>query len=179
MKRRTILQVGAATTLLLGLASAGMAWHQQAMTSEGRLTDRGRELFASVAAAVLQGLLPSEPTARQTALDGHLQRLEATIAGFPPAIRAEIVELAALLAHPAGRLGLAGLSKDWADAATTDIQAMLQSLRESRLALRQQVYHALRDLTNAAYLADRSTWELVDYPGPVPVGVGTSEAARA
>jgi hypothetical protein len=33
------------------------------------------------------------------------------------------------------------------------------------MALRQQVFHALRDLTNAAYFADASTWAAIGYPG--------------
>lgn len=173
------MRVGAATALLMGLAGAGIALHRQALTQDGRLTDSGRKLFASVAAAVLDGLLPSDPLARRAALDAHLQRLEATIGGFPPAIRAEIVELATLLAHPAGRLGLAGLSDDWAAAKTADVQAMLQSLRVSRLALRQQVYHALRDLTNGAYFADPTTWAAIGYPGPNQIDSAPTEAVRA
>ena len=35
-----------------------------------------------------------------------------------------------------------------------------------RLALRQQAYHALRDLTNAAHYADPQIWALMGYPGP-------------
>ena len=34
------------------------------------------------------------------------------------------------------------------------------------LALRQQAYHALRELTNAAYYADASAWRTLGYPGP-------------
>ena len=178
MKRRTVLRVGAATALVLGLAGAGVAWHRPALTSDGRLTSSGRQLFTSIAAAVLDGLLPDAPSARRAALDAYLQRLEATIAGFPPAVRAEIVELAALLAHPAGRFALAGLSVDWADAEIADVQAMLQSLRESRLGLRQQIYHALRDLTNGAYFADSATWAAIGYPGPADVRGAAPEAER-
>ena len=39
-------------------------------------------------------------------------------------------------------------------------------MRESSLALRQQAFHALRDITNASYFADRSTWAAIGYPGP-------------
>ena len=34
---------------------------------------------------------------------------------------------------------------------------------------RQQVYHALRDLTNAAWFADAGTWGLLGYPGPTTI----------
>ncbi len=43
----------------------------------------------------------------------------------------------------------------------------LQSMRQSSLALRQQAFHALRDITNAAYFAHASTWSAIGYPGPL------------
>jgi hypothetical protein len=46
------------------------------------------------------------------------------------------------------------------------VQAALQSMRSSTLIVRRQAYSALRDLTHAAYFADRSTWPLMGYPGP-------------
>jgi hypothetical protein len=46
------------------------------------------------------------------------------------------------------------------------VQSALQAMRSSRLELRQQAYHALRDLTNAAYFADAATWAALGYPGP-------------
>jgi hypothetical protein len=39
-------------------------------------------------------------------------------------------------------------------------------MRVSSLALKQQAYQALRDLTNAAYYADPSAWNVLGYPGP-------------
>ena len=74
-----------------------------------------------------------------------------------------------LLALPPGRLALAGLSTDWARADVVQIQAALQAMRSSRLALRQQGYHALRDLTHAAYFADSVTWAQLGYPGPTKI----------
>ena len=47
-----------------------------------------------------------------------------------------------------------------------DVQRSLQDMRTSSLALRQQSYHALRDLTNAAFYADPSAWPLLGYSGP-------------
>jgi hypothetical protein len=39
-------------------------------------------------------------------------------------------------------------------------------MRTSTLVLRQQAYHALRDLTNAAFYADAAAWAPMGYPGP-------------
>ena len=78
-----------------------------------------------------------------------MQRLENTLAGLPLATQAELSQLLALLGSTVGRLGLAGLHSDWPEASVTDLQEALQGMRTSGLAMRQQVYHALRDLTNA------------------------------
>ena len=39
-------------------------------------------------------------------------------------------------------------------------------MRTASLTLPQQAYHALRDLTNAAYFADAASWSQLGYPGP-------------
>ena len=48
-------------------------------------------------------------------------------------------------------------------------------MRLSTLALRQQAFHAMRDLINAAWFADPSTWAAIGYPGPraVPAASAT------
>jgi len=134
-----------------------------------RLTAAGQDVFLAVARAVLDGTLPEDQVLRDAALQAHLQRVDATLAGLPPALQSEVGELLTLLAHPAGRVGLAGLTADWVSASTADVQTMLQALRGSNLGLRQQIYHALRDLTNASYFAAPETWSAMGYPGPPAV----------
>lgn len=85
---------------------------------------------------------------------------------MPAHTQREVADLLALLALPPLRTTLAGVSKPWEQAAVADVQAALQSMRQSSLLLRRQVYNALRDLTHAAYFADASTWPLLRYPGP-------------
>ena len=75
----------------------------------------------------------------------------------------------ALLAIPPGRVALAGLRAEWDDASVADIQRALQDMRSSAFDLRQQAYHALRDLTNAAFYSNAAAWPLLGYPGPSPV----------
>ena len=48
----------------------------------------GREVFAAIARAVLDGLLPADAAARGAAIEAHLGRLDDTIAGLPPALQA-------------------------------------------------------------------------------------------
>jgi hypothetical protein len=168
MKRRTLLLVGAGAGAVLALAGGTLALLKPGL-QQGRLSSGGREMFAAVARGVLADLLPAEPGARALALQAHLQRLDDTIAGLPPALQSEINELVTLLASAPGRLALAGLRPGWPQASEAELQDMMQVLRFSSLQLRQQLYHALRNLTNGAYFADASTWQAIGYPGPNPV----------
>lgn len=165
MQRRHLLQVGALGALLLGVTGAGLALLRPGVR-DGRFTAEARLVFAAVAAAVLDGLLPREPEPLAAALQAHLARLDATLVGMPPALQAEVAELATLLATAPTRLALTGLGDAWHEAPLADVQAMLQHMRLSSVALRQQVYHALRDLTNAAYFAGPAAWPGIGYPGP-------------
>lgn len=132
----------------------------------GRLTPAGRSVFAAVARAVLDGSLPADSKALPAVLSSHLDRVSDAVSTFPASTRAEISQLLALLAAPPGRVALAGLNQDWDHANIADIQRALQSMRTSTLDLRQQAYHALRDLTNAAFYANPDVWPLLGYPGP-------------
>lgn len=168
MRRRTLLKIGLAGGALLAVAGAGLALVQPARR-EGRLTESGRALFTALAPAVLAGLLPAEAAARQQAVQALLPRVEAAIEGMPPAMQAEVDELLTIAASGPGRWALVGLSSPWATAGSDEIQAALRGMRDSSLALRQQAYHGLRDLTNGSYFAGEATWAVLGYPGPRPV----------
>ena len=165
MQRRSLLKLGIGTAALLAVAGGGLALLRPGI-DKGRLAPAGREVFTAVARAVLEGALPMDVSARTVALQGQLERLDDTIAGFPLATQAELSQLLALLGSTAGRVGLAGLRTDWPDANVAELQQALQDMRTSSIALRQQAYHALRDLTNAAYFADASAWATMGYSGP-------------
>ncbi len=168
MQRRTLLRLGLGTATLLAVVGGGVAWLRPGL-SNGHLTPAGQSVFRAVARAVLDGSLPADEAARGTALTSHLSRVDDAVAAFPAATQAELSQLLALLAAPPGRLALAGLSTAWEQATVTDIQQALQGMRTSGLDLRQQAYHALRDLTNAAFYADTQAWPLLGYPGPTAV----------
>jgi len=168
MKRRTLIKVGLVTGTVLVVAAGSLALIQPARR-DGKLTERGRAVFAAAAAGVLDTWLPAEPEARRRAVDAHLSRVEATLAGLPPALQAEVDELFTVLGSAAGRLALTGLRSDWAVATQAELTVALQGMRESSLAVRQQAFHAMRDLTNSSYLADASTWGAIGYPGQRPV----------
>lgn len=168
MHRRTWLKLGLASAAGLALAGGGLALLRPAM-ARGRLLAGGQAVFRAVGAAVLDGGLPVEATAREVALRGLLARLDDTLAALAPATQVELAQLLALLASAPGRLALAGLAPDWGAASVAQVQAALQDMRTSRIALRQQAYFALRDLSAAAYFSDRSTWGQLGYPGPMDI----------
>jgi hypothetical protein len=168
MQRRTLLQLGIGGAAVLALAGGGLALLQPGVR-DGHLTPAARSLFAAVARGVLDGALPTDAKARDAAIAAHLDRLDATVAGFPSAVRGELSDLVALLSAAPGRLAVAGLGSAWPKASVIELQAALQQMRNSSIALRQQAYHALRDLTYAAYYADSATWSQLGYPGPTAI----------
>jgi hypothetical protein len=168
MQRRTLLKIGTASGLMLAAGAAvvvSLDPHRQA----GRLTPAGRALWSAVARGVLGPLVPTAEADAAAALDAHLQRLQAALLGMPASVQAEVDELGTLLISSAGRRWLAGLATPWAQASAGDVEAALRALRQSPLALRQQVYQALRELTNAAYFADAAVWRAFGYSGQTPV----------
>lgn len=166
VQRRTLLKLGLASGATLALAGGGAAWFYAPAWREGALTHAGRSVLGAVARAVLEGSLPTEAGSQRAALASHLNRMDATLRALPTFTQRDVGDLFSLLSLPLGRLALAGLSSDWPAADVPQIQAALQSMRSSRLALRRQAYHALRDLTHAAYFADSATWMQLGYPGP-------------
>lgn len=165
MQRRTLLTVGIVTGALLAVAGGTVALLSPGRR-DGKLTEAGRTMFAAVARAVLGPLLPQGATVQAQMLQAHLDRVQATIGGMPPAMQAELDELVTIVSSAPGRLALVGLGANWAIATDAQVTAALQGMRASTLALRQQAFHALRDITNASYFADPATWAAIGYPGP-------------
>lgn len=168
MQRRTLLKLGAASAAVL-LVAGGTAALLQPGLAGGSLSASGREVFSAVGRAVLDKTLPADEGARQIALNGLLSRIDVLVLSLPPHAQAELSQLLALLASGAGRRTLAGLARAWPEASVAEIQQALQDMRLSRLALRQQAYAALHDITAGAYFSDPSSWPLLGYPGPLKI----------
>lgn len=165
MQRRTLIKVGVAAGALLAVAAGTLALLQPARV-EGHLTAPTQTLMASLARSVLGTLWPADPAREAEALSGLVGRFEATVAGLSPGQQAEVDELLTIAASAPGRLALFGLASPWGQARPEQVTSSLQSMRLSRLAIRQQAFHALRGLINAAWFADASTWAAIGYPGP-------------
>ena len=99
---------------------------------------------------MLDKTLPDEEGARQIALNGLLNRIDTLVMGLPTHAQAELSQLLSLLASAGGQRALASLSQPWAEASVDQIQKALQGTRLSSLALRQQAYAALHDISAGA-----------------------------
>jgi hypothetical protein len=159
MQRRRLLKLGVGAAVVIGVAGAGVALIKPGLV-DGKLGPGARELMSSVARAVLGDMLPPDGVAAQ------LERLDATIAAFPAATRKELSDALGLLGTAAGRFALVGLSKPWAEAPLADVQQALDAMRLSTSNIRQQVYHALRDLNSIAFFTAPAGWAAAGYPGP-------------
>lgn len=168
MQRRSFLTLGLASAAVLAVGGGALAWVQPGLR-DARLSDAGREVFAAVGRAMLDGALPAPEGARNAALAGLLERIDSLVAALPGHAQAELSQLLAVLATAPGRRILAGLDAPWPSASVSDLQGALQSMRVSSLALRVQAYQALHDIVNGAYFSDAGTWGLLGYPGPTQI----------
>lgn len=165
MQRRTLLKLGGVSAAILVVAGGAVALLQPGLQG-GVLSAAGREVFAAVGRAILDKSLPADEGERRLALNALLSRIDTLVQALAPHAQGELSQLLALLASAAGRRSLAGLGPSWPDASVADIQQALQAMRLSTLALRQQAYAALHDITAGAYFSDASSWPLLGYPGP-------------
>lgn len=168
MQRRTLLKLGATSAALLAVIGGTAALIQPGL-EHGTLTPAGREVFRAISLGVLDKTLPEQAAAKDLALTALLSRIDVLISGLPPHAQAELSQLLSILASGAGRRALAGLGTPWASASAADVQVALQGMRFSSLAVRQQAYAALHDITAGAYFSDPITWLMLGYPGPLVI----------
>ena len=163
--RRRLLKLGIGAAAVVAVAGTGaLLWSPG--WRNGRLTADGRAVFRAAATAVLEGFLPSESTAQNAALDAHLLRVDATLAALPRHTQAELAQLLGLLQLAPVRRWLCGLEVPWQQADLDAARSAIKRLHGADDELRQQVFHALRDLTAASYVAAPEVWPQMGYPGP-------------
>jgi len=168
MQRRRLLKLGLGAAVIIGVAGAGIALIKPGLV-DNKLGPGARDVMRAAAQAVLSDLLPPPGAARDAALDAQLVRLDAFIAGMPAPTRKELSDALGLLATAAGRFALVGLGKPWAEASAQDVQQAMDAMSKSASNIRQQVYHALRDLNAITFFAEPANWKTAGYPGPVAI----------
>lgn len=168
MQRRTWLKLGIASAAALAVVGGAAVLIQPGL-ERGALTAIGKSVFRAIGLGVLDKTLPEQPADKDAALTALLGRIDVLISALPPHAQAELSQLLSILGSGAGRIALAGLSTPWANASVQDVQTALQGMRFSSLALRQQAYAALHDITTGAYFSEPATWVLLGYPGPLNI----------
>ena len=163
--RRRLLKLGIGAGVAVAVVGTG-AWLWSPGWRDGHLSADGRAVFSAAAIAVLEGLLPVEAPALAVALDAHLLRVEATLAGLPKATQAELAQLLGLLQIVPVRRWLCGLDVPWQQADLDAARGAMKRLHGADDDLRQQIFQALRDLTTASYVAAPEVWPQMGYPGP-------------
>lgn len=169
MQRRQWLKLGLASAAVLAVAGGAVVMVAPGLADGGKLAAPGRRVFGAAARGLLDGVLPTETAAREAAIGALLHRVDGLVGALPPHAQAELSQLLALLDQAPGRRLLADLDTEWDVASVEDLQHALQSMRSSAVSLRQQAYHALHDIANAAYFSDAAAWSFVGYPGPLKV----------
>ena len=165
MQRRAFLRTGIAGAALLAVAARLPAGSARAEGAARALGASDRAVLAAIVPVMLAGALPAEAEAHRKAVASVVDGVSQTIAGMPPATRAELGELFMLLDLAPARRLLAGVSAPWPEASAEEIAAFLQKWRSSRFALLQSGYQALHDLIIAAWYAQPEGWPAIGYPG--------------
>jgi len=110
-------------------------------------------------------------TALADAIEETVAGVDHAIAGLPPAVRAEIAQLFALLALAPGRRVFAGVASPWSEASAGEVDAFLRAWQSSGWALKRTAYDALHQLVIAAWYANPRSWPAIGYPGPPSLAV--------
>jgi len=167
MQRRTLLKLGIGSALVLAVAGGAVALMQPGL-QQGALTARSRLILSRAAQAIIADAWPDEGALpRAMAMDALLTRINEKIAITPNVVQAELSQLLTIMDSAAGRRALIGIGSTWEAVEVAELAAALQSMRLSRISLRQQAYQGLHDLVYAAYFSGKETWQVLGYPGPV------------
>ena len=168
MQRRVFVRLGAGVAALASFAGGSyFAWRHTWI--EGTVRPEHRPMLAAIAAVLLDGFIPADEALRARQLNACVDRVEVAVGNLGLATRQQLVQLIGLLSHAPGRRLIAELPDPWETAPAEEVRRALQDMRTSRNKVRQQTYHALRDLTVAAYFSDPSAWPQIGYPGPRPI----------
>lgn len=169
--RRTFLKVGMVSVCVLATArvldrEVFAQADKPGSLDLKKIANKDAVCIAALAAAVLKGALPEEPTARLIAINEVVEAFDRTVAGLSPAVQKELDELLSLLTFSLTRRFVAGVSKPWHEASEDDVSNFLNHWRQSRFDLLQQGYQALARVIVACWYGNPLSWDKINYGGP-------------
>ena len=163
--RRKFIFVGIAGVVAAGAASVVIKKNAEPAPKGIALIKEHNHMLSAIAATLLGSALPADAPKRAAELARVNTAIGALIDNLPPSTRKEVGDLFGLLALKPAR-AILGYSGDWAEADTPKITQFLYGLRESSIAMKQQVYFALHDLVLGSFYSDPASWMSTGYPGP-------------
>ena len=166
MQRRRLLKLGVVSAAAIGVVGSVALLLQEPEIHDRPLTGPAFEVLSIISAVLLDGSVPADGQGFTAALAGYPDRLADTVSGLPMGSQRELGQVLSLLALAPGRRVFSSLATDWPIASREEIRNALETMRRSRIKIRRQIYHALRDLARAAWYADPTTWVALGYPGP-------------
>ncbi|HVL02324.1 MAG TPA: hypothetical protein VM553_21040 [Dongiaceae bacterium] len=172
--RRGFLKLGlVGSGLLLGAGLLGSlhgcATHQPKTASSQPmkvLREKDAVILSAIAPVVLKGNFPTEPAARQQALDRFLTDIDELLAHTSEYAHGELAKMFDLLYLMPTRGLMTGIWSDWQDASEEDIDAFLVDWRDSSFNLFRMGYAQLSQLTCLVYYSAPENWTAEMYPGP-------------
>lgn len=171
--RRDFLRVGVLGAMALSTVSvsAMLTGCASAPPASGLrvLRESDLVLLRALMPVVLEGTFPTDDS-REKVLNDSLQLLDSLLAGSSNAGQQQVRQLFDLMTFAPTRRLVVGLEQDWAQAVPADINAFLNSWRNSRIGMLRAGYLALTQmLTMNWYLQPRS-WAAINYVPPRVVG---------
>lgn len=168
LSRRGFLKLSttsAATLTVLSL-SANLSGCSSDSASNGFIVLRNDDLL--FLSALLPVLYNGAVTAEQmrNSLPSTLRAIDASLAGFSPAMRKLTLQLFDVLTNPLTRGPLTGVWGTWPKTSANSIQHFLKRWENSRFDLLKMGHNALLQLTMLAHYGQASAWQHCGYPGP-------------
>ncbi len=124
------------------------------------------ELLRMLAPAVLRGLLPAQPSAREDSLDSLLAAVSTSVACLGSASREQLARLLAALDYRVTRWLLTGLWKPLHEATVEEIETFLNDWKKSSVGRFNLAYRTLIRLLASNWFAMPANYRQSGYPGP-------------
>ena len=160
MDRRQFLLAGIATA---ASASLGIAAWQYHSTEDADSRDW---VLSALLPALLYAALPNDPNMASAELSRTKQAITDFMPYLPERQQHELQQLFSLLHNQLTQLALTGHISRLDSLSISARLAMLDSWRDSYLALLQQAYHGLRELLLGAYYGCSEHWQPLAYNAP-------------